>query len=106
MAERKFYSVIFASLVVGLTVMAAATPTFAGQANNQNAANDHCDSGTNPAALLCYFNLQTWEFKKKTFSEERYIQELEQPQGRPGRTPLQPIDHTIQECAGYGDHEE
>ncbi len=39
MAERKLYSVIFTALIVGLTVMAAATPTLAGQANSQNAAN-------------------------------------------------------------------
>jgi hypothetical protein len=39
MAERKLYSVIFTALIVALTVMAAATPTLAGQANSQNAAN-------------------------------------------------------------------
>ncbi len=39
MAERKLYSVIFTALIVGLTVMAAATPTLAGQPNSQNAAN-------------------------------------------------------------------
>ncbi len=39
MAERKLYSVIFTALIVGLTVMAPATPTLAGQANSQNAAN-------------------------------------------------------------------
>ncbi len=39
MAERKLYSVIVTALIVGLTVMAAATPTLAGQANSQNAAN-------------------------------------------------------------------
>ena len=35
MAERKLYAAIFTTLIVGLTVMAAATPTLAGQANNQ-----------------------------------------------------------------------
>jgi hypothetical protein len=39
MAERKLYSVIFTTLIVGLMVMAPATPTLAGQANSQNAAN-------------------------------------------------------------------
>ena len=38
MAERIIYSVIFTALIVGLTVMAAATPTLAGQANSPNAA--------------------------------------------------------------------
>ncbi len=39
MAERNLFSVIFTALIVGLTVMAAATPTLAGQPNSQNAAN-------------------------------------------------------------------
>ncbi len=37
MVERKLYSVIFTVLIVGLTVMAAATPTLAGQANSRAA---------------------------------------------------------------------
>ena len=41
MAERKLYSVIFTVLIFGLTVVAAASPTLAGKANNQNAAKDY-----------------------------------------------------------------